>query len=405
VDQEGNLTDTVATAIMMLTRQFGFAVAQDARTSITYPTGLFGDKTLHLLQWIPDSVQQWYDFGPWLGSTGLLGFTGPTGNTGLLTGPTGMSGWTGPTGPTGITGLIGQPGLVGPFFGSLYGPGVVTDPPPFEDIITISSNAWLTADLYARNLQILGGTLFTNGFRIFVQASFFMDFNTNLDNSGGAGFTAIQPAQVGQSFTQQSGGTGGAGGSFYKGGDGGYGTNNLAAQQGGISPAALLLPGQLNSFYVGGNNTSQTPPGGVGGIVLPLDTEARLNALSYTSRPITPYPRIALSGGSGGGSGSSTAPTIVAASGGGGGGVIALLAGTIEILGTVRANGGAGGNSLSSFDSPGAGGGGGLVIVRSTTPKSSISLSNFLVAGGAGGVGVNGISSPGLPGQVIFISP
>jgi len=405
VDQIGELNDAVVTGIMLLNRQFGFAVTVDTRTDMTVPTGLFGNKGLHLLQWIPDMPPQWFDFGPWLGPTGFTGFTGATGVFGLPIGPTGSTGFPGPAGLTGITGIQGLPGAVGPFFGSMYGPGNVFNPPPAEDTIVITSNTLLAEDLYARNLIVFpGATLFTNGYRIFVQNQFRVDFGGVIDNSGGPGANAF----IGSPAVIVTGGYGGTGNFFIKGGDGGLGFSDESARNGGNSPAAVFLPGQsVTSLYRGGSNNAQVPPGGFGGAVFPLTDETRLQQFSSVVRPIDPFPHLLISGGSGGGSGSTLNPSINPASGGGGGGVIGLFVGNfLTSPGIIRVNGGQGGNSVSNQDSPGAGGGGGLIIIRTTTPSATVLINaNFLTLGGIPGVGSMGASSPGQPGQVIFLSP
>jgi collagen type VII alpha len=401
VDQIGNLTDAVVTGIMLMNREFGFGVTVDERSSFTFPTGLFGNKTLHLLEWIPNVQPQWFDFGPWIGPSGLTGYPGPTGLNGVgigHTGPTGLS----PRGATGNTGAQGVPGTVGPFYGSLYGPGVVSNPPPAEDLITITSNTTLTNDLYARNLTVSAGTLFTNGFRIFVQNQFQVQSPGIISNAGSPGANAA----VNQ-VTPNTGGTGGAAGQFIGGGNGGDGTNDGAFHEGGESPNALFLPGQaLGTLYAGGDNTTQSPTGGPGGGVVADNFFVRLQQFSSAIRPIHFMPPLLISGGSGGGSGASIQTTITAASGGGGGGVIGLFVGKfLPSSGVIRANGGNGGNGITVFDSPGAGGGGGLIIVRTTTPQSSILPSTFNINGGFGGAGNAGVSSNGKPGQVIFLSP
>jgi hypothetical protein len=403
VNQIGNLTDAVVTGIMLLPSQFGFGVVQDLRSSLTFPTGLFGDKSFHLLQWIPNLPPQWFDFGPWVGFTGATGIRGPTGTNGLGIGPTGLTGL-GFTGTTGITGPIGLPGTVGPFFGSLYGPGVVSNPPPAEDLITIISNTTLTQDLYARNLTITSGTLFTNGYRIFVQNQFRILSPGVIDNSGQNGHDAVlaSPTPI------NTGGLGGGGGQFFAGGNGGDGNASGTFQQGGSSFAAIFLPGQaFGTLYAGGDNTAQTPPAGAGGFVIPNSDESRLQQFSSVIRPIHMFPRLRISGGSGGGSGSSLQSTIISASGGGGGGVIGLFVGTfLPSTGLIRVVGGNGGNAITTSDSPGSGGGGGLIIVRTTTPKASVVQALFKTEGGFGGLSqISGSSSPGMPGQVVWLSP
>jgi hypothetical protein len=399
------LTDAIVTGIMLLPQQYGFGVSQDLRSDLTYPSTLFGDKTLHLLQWIPNQPPKWFDYGPWIGMTGSSGPTGPPGENfnGVPIGPTGGFGPLGQTGATGITGIQGIPGTVGPFFGSLYGPGVVSNPPPAEDTITITTNTTLTGDFYARNLYITNGILRTNGYRIFVQNNFQVSAPGSIDNSGQNGNNAFIAGGV----LTNPGGAGGAGGVFYPGGTGGWGTNDSLTSTGGDSPAALFLPDVPTGRYAGGDNTSQTPPAGPAGQVFAQDDVTRLEQLNAVMRPIKPVPHFAISGGSGGGSGSSTQVNIVAASGGGGGGVIAIMAGFfLPSSGLITAVGGAGGNGLTTDDSPGGGGGGGLIIIRSTS--TGIATGFLRVDGGQGGIDVGGgggISSNGQPGQVIFLQP
>lgn len=401
VDQIGNLTDAVVTGIMLLNHPFGFGVAADARSNLTVPSTLFGDKTLHLLEWIPNMPPQWFDFGPWIGRTGTTGPSGYTGINGVGVGPTGPTGAARGLGPTGLTGIQGPAGTVGPFFGSLYGPGDVSNPPPAESTITITSNTTLGGDLYARNLIVSGGTLFTNGFRIFVQNNFQVQAPGRIDNSGQNG----QNGQIGSGILL--GGAGGTGGIFLGGGAGGNGTTDTDFQNGGESLNTILLPGQTpGAFYAGGDNSSQVPVAGSGGLVIADTDIERLQQFSSVMRPLSLFPNLLISGGAGGGSGSSQQPTIIAASGGGGGGVIGLFVGTFQpSSGIISANGGRGGNAATTNDSPGSGGGGGLIIVRTKTPSANITAI-FQTNGGGGGVSQNsGVSSPGQPGQVIFLSP
>jgi hypothetical protein len=407
-DQIGNLTDAIVTGIMLLNRHYGYGVINDVRSSFVEPPALFGNKSLHLLQWIPEMPPQWFDFGPWVGPTGSTGATGTVGPNAIGTGPTGLTGDTGLTGVTGNTGPQGNAGVVSPFYGSLYGPGVITDPPPAEDLIVINTNTLLTSDLYARNLLVSAGVLQTNGFRIFVQNTFQIMAPGRIDNSGTAGSNALfQQAAVGQ-----PGGPGGTGGQygFLPGGFGGPGFQSGPgyAPAGGASNYAIFLPGQATgSLYAGGAYVTGSTGGG--GQVFPASNQTRLQMLNAVVRPITPYPYFSITAGAGGGGGYTSNQNITAASGGGGGGVIALFVGTfLPSSGFITAVGGLGGSAVSASDAPGGGGGGGVILIRSTTPSTTIL--NYpistLVNGGQGGPDINGVrASPGLPGQIIFLSP
>jgi hypothetical protein len=108
---------------------------------------------------------------------------------------------------------------------------------------------------------------------------------------------------------------------------------------------------------------------------------------------------IPLIGGSGGGAGAGSANSSNAQPGGGGGGgagtILIASSGTINLTGSITANGGRGGNSGSIYAGAGAGGSGGAIKLMATTISGEGTISTNggsagtggQTAGGAGGVG------------------
>ena len=227
----GFLSAAVISAIQAGPAPFFYVVSQDLRTNMLSPASLAGDKSLHLIEW---DGTTWYDLGQYTGTPGQTGPTGANGAAGTSgrTGPTGSPGPVGPAGPIGPTGANGPTGAVP--LGSLFGDGQMGN-------VTFSSNAGLTGDVFYANMTIDSGvTLFTNGFRIFVNNV--LTNNGSISNAGQAGGNAIG------STGPDLGGSGGIQGTVEGGGVGGYafapGTEPLGGgATGGPSPNAVAGPG------------------------------------------------------------------------------------------------------------------------------------------------------------------
>jgi collagen type VII alpha len=419
VSDFANLTDALAAAIEQLPTRFGLAVEDDVRTALNIPSGLVGDKALHLIQWYPDVPPRWFDFGPWIGRTGDTGITGLMGASGLATGPTGGIGFTGPRGWTGIIGHTGPPGIPGVFPGSLYGPGYS----PYNPItctgcttvnLTPGQTLIMTEDLLATDITLTSAIVRTNGYRIFVTGTLTMT-SSLITNAGYPGNDGI--VLPGPSFpdTFNAGGTGGRAGTVQGGANGGRGNNIMQGERGGSVFSSFLLPGQTTAtLYRGGDASTVTvgagglTGGGPPGLAFAMSNDQEQAGLSALVRPWRPFPfaPIGISGGAGGGSGVSNTNTVVAASGGGGGGVVAIMAGRFiaDSSSTISVAGGFGGAAIApglANDSPGGGGGGGLIIIRVGSAWPLTQRPTFDVSGGFSPENALGA---GQNGQVLIIS-
>ncbi len=161
----GFLTDSTAMTIQNTnpTMPFQYLVTIDLRTNMTAPSSLMGNKSGHIILWLPDT-NSWIDQGQ---------FTGTPGATGIASFSTGFTGPTGATGTTGIGGNRGPPGLTGPdgitgaslpllTGGSIFGDGR-DGPAHFTSGITT-----LTRDMYFTTLVIdAPAAVHSAGWRVF----------------------------------------------------------------------------------------------------------------------------------------------------------------------------------------------------------------------------------------------
>jgi hypothetical protein len=194
---------------------------------------------------------------------------------------------------------------------------------------------------------------------------------------GGAGGTGATNASIG---TAGSGlGPGGAGGMAQQGGPGGGGGHGTAGSQGSTGTSGSF--GFTNGAF-----------GAAGASYASVNTGVLVGG----------------SGGGGGGSGGGNDSS--AGGGGGGGGAVKIVAPTVNVSGTINADGGKGGSivwgpagsSSGSAGAPGGGGSGGSVWIVA----NSLSVSGSVYArGGAGGDpfaynGHPGAGGPGAAGRI-----
>jgi hypothetical protein len=261
-----------------------------------------------------------------------------------------------------------------------------------------------TADVFYTAAHISNSsTVFTNGFRFFVQGTLTIDAGSIMDNSGG-------PAV---------GVTGGAGAVSGTLAPGANGANGAAAVH-GTTVNGTAGSNASNSFAghggAGGNQTlTPATTGGAGGTATnPGATFGRPDGLPFAVLGFVDGFGGAsfVNGGGGGGSGAAanqlTAGTVTSGGGGGGGGVMVVACGTLVNNGTIRANGGNGGQGTGNatgggtgFGAGGGGGGGGGEI-NLVYGASGSTLGTVQVNGGTGGAaydpGSQGLYSPGAAG-------
>jgi hypothetical protein len=250
VNAYGFLTEAIVAALEAGPAPFFYLVTQDLRNDLAVPASLFGNKSRHLIEW---DGTTFHDLGPYTGTPGQKGVTGPSGPIGLggATGPTGIPGIPGATGGTGPTGLRGPTGSTP--VGSLFGDGQ-------DGNAVLTTDTVLTRDAFYYNLTILPGvTLFTNGYRIFVQN--LMTLNGTLSHIGGNGgnaYSGASPTGI------DLGGLGAAAGTLAGGGRGGYtfSPNNPTGTEGqGATGGASLTALQDSVFFAGGDLRLYNPTG------------------------------------------------------------------------------------------------------------------------------------------------
>ena len=212
-----------------------------------------------------------------------------------------------------------------------------------------------------------------------------------LDVSGQAG-RATGAAGGGATGDDGTPGIGGPGG--YDGGRGG----RPLTEGNRLGGAGLGPGGGAGGFMINANNFCFANPYGGGGggfasaggsVVCNFNPPVNGGA-AYGSSQLLP-----LVGGSGGG-GAGGGQAFPGSGGGGGGGAILIAAsGTVNVTGTLRADGGAGGSASGSGSGGGGGGGsGGAIRIIATNLSGNGTIS---AAGGAAGTAVNQ-SDGGTPG-------
>jgi hypothetical protein len=273
--------------------------------------------------------------------------------------------------------------------------------------ITISTDTTLTADCHATTMTIDSGkTLFTAGFRVFVQG--LCDNNGTISTKGGAGTNGT----VGD-----AGGAGGSGASAgaastsfdasFAGAAGGAGGTDFGGA-GGIGSSASGGTGDNGSGADGGLGGTAGGPGGTPGSggtqTAMLMRFFTLFFMWWTGSAWTAMNGAAGGGGGGGGGGGFGPGEFGGGAGGGGAGALNMLLifGCYDGTGgVIDASGGNGGNGVEGafaggeYGGGGGGGGGGLLVLFYL---KLIALGTVTVAGGTGGTS-GGTGSAGNNGS------
>jgi hypothetical protein len=307
---------------------------------------------------------------------------------------------------------------------------------------TITGSISLTNDAYYNDLTISGGgSIFLNGFRLFVKGTLDISnagalaiHNNGFLGDGSTGVTAGQNTAGGTlgrgGYGQTTSGwhSGGTGTNVaYRGGNGGAGaaanTNNAAA---GVQPPAstqAVAGGSGGAGGKGGNSVVGT--GGAGAVgqttsAVPavvyirtfVNDLGRIQTIRQSTNAITTTTTPAAGGYHGGGGGGGGSSTALAggggsAAGGGGGNTIVyarqIVVGSSTNASAIAARGGDGGSStytpttnIGGGGGAGGGGGGYIYLVYGTITGGSYTFAS--ANGGTGGNGGNG-NGTGLGGQ------
>ena len=278
---------------------------------------------------------------------------------------------------------MGSQGFVSTNVSPIYGDGS-------DGAVTVSTAITLTTDMHYKALTIAaGGSIRTNGFRVFVRGTL------NIAATGALhcdGFTSVggeAPAISGSSNGSLGYGYGAAG----AGSPGVAGTNSPATY-GGAGGAGGP------SLGAGGVGGTATPPNGASAPYNNRTSSLISGQLSGVVNNVAQ--NIALTGGASGGTGGSSTGSVGA--GGGGAGVMVLACNTITNSGRISCNGGAGFVSTALNNSgPGGGGGGGGVVIVVTSSYAGTAPTALAGAGGAAPAGFNPGNAGGA-GTVIMLS-
>lgn len=235
--------------------------------------------------------------------------------------------------------------------------------------VTLGSNTTLTRDMYYRDLDLAGYTIYCAGFRVFARHITGTGYITHVGDPGDDYSTGWQggAASVDGSISGSS-----AGGN---GGNGGVGANggNVVDSLGGAGGA-----GGVGISAGGTGGTSTAIPANEGTV---RDAMAARNTQSVGIGGST-----FVRGGAGGGGGGDNG-----GGGGAGGGVVMVAAVTIGSGVAIQAYGGDGGDAdVGGAAHGGGGGGGGGVAFVLCRHIHATALANINVSGGAGGTGIDG---------------
>jgi len=272
-----------------------------------------------------------------------------------------------------------------------------------NDYFVDGVTATLDNDLIARDVILQGGTINTNGYRIYCR-------NLILVIKGGS-----QPSFIinkgADAVSGYAGGTGGAWGSLGGGTAGGVrGSNREEGITNPTNGGSVRLGSLGGSGGTGGDGTGGVQ-GGTGGLATANYAGSGLN-LGSLSAPVqgitftegfflgTPKPPasttslVSLYGGAGGGGGypGTTVGSDGGNGGGGGGSILICAAGDIELDNgcQIIADGGNGSDGIVSDSGQGGGGGGGgggvVLLTCKTLSISALNSAAIRAAGGSGGV-------------------
>lgn len=276
---------------------------------------------------------------------------------------------------------------------NFFGTGVSGD-------LVVAGTTFLSGDAFFDNVTVqAGGSLRTQGRRLFVRNTLKVEAGGVLSNDGAAG-------------TAGAGAIAGTGGAAYT-----TGTLPVNAAGGDGNVAGAGVAGNATADYAG----TTTKASGAGGAGASGAGGASANAVAHpTAEMQTPYQLdvalkmysadrvsgtlVPLAGGAGGGGGGGEAATAGGGGGGAGGGLLVVAAKTIvvEATGVISADGGAGGDGAAAGDAGGGGGGTGGVV--SLVYQALQSSGTIRASGGAGGValGTGADGAAGADGQVFL---
>jgi hypothetical protein len=262
--------------------------------------------------------------------------------------------------------------------------------------VTVSTSVTLTRDMHYANLTITsGGTIKTDGYRVFVKGTYSGQAGAIFHNDGSD--AAINVA-----------GTGGSSASNQRVlGRGGSGASNGTATTGTAAPSTITLNTTALGGSGGAGGAGSGGAGGAGYSTAANSWSNLVNGQSWRDFPIRvlgssfnqvndTVNSLMISGGGGGGSGGGNGTDANNGGGGGGGGVVVLVARYVVNAGRISANGGAGGTSLTGTNNGGGGGGGGGVLL--ITCETYTNTGTVSASGGAGGAG-KGTGSNGTAGS------
>ena len=297
-----------------------------------------------------------------------------------------------------VGGALGGAGFLD-VYAPMFGTGV-------DGSVTISGGTTtLTRDMHYTNLTITGGTLATNGFRVYVSGT--LDLSFAPAGAIIAGQSLSTPYAAASAVWTLPGGNGGRG----------SGTGGTGAGSNGNGGN----PGTTQNFPIIGGNSSASGNGGAGTNgggtgANPLYTGTPTNALFpggfigpiQTNYSYTPLNVLSGIGGGSGGVGGGDGTNAGGNSGGGGNSSAAIgiwarniqrgtnsTAAIISAVGTVGGNGSspAAGNTGGGGGGSGGGGGGVYIVVENLLGST---ITNAIdVSGGAGGTGGNGHGTGG----------
>lgn len=243
--------------------------------------------------------------------------------------------------------------------------------------ITVNAPTTLGNDISVNNLTVeVGGSIDTNGYRIFCRNKLQIDIGGEIISYGGDGQDGSAGGAGGAGTVPGSVGRGGGGGNGVADGDGQVGVGNIYSL-GGAGGAGGVDAGLVNNGGVGGTVT--VPPDEAG------TWQTHATALTGEVRGFGGQGW--LTGGAGGGSGASDGGLVTSGGGGGGGGVILICAHILENNGTIAARGGIGGIGQGIAGGGGGGGGGLVLIARRTLLPGTGTID---VSGGDGGASAGG---------------
>ncbi|RKX72457.1 hypothetical protein DRP43_00735 [candidate division TA06 bacterium] len=290
--------------------------------------------------------------------------------------------------------------------------------------VVISTDTTLTRDMYYNNLTINSGTLYTNGYRIWVKGT--LSGDGIIDNSGGNGGNGGNAVSTSLDGTAGSGGEGTPTGTLTGSPSGGAGGSGVGAT--GISGINEDPSIGVNGSSGGNGGWGGGGSGGAGGTAtaenfIPKEKDLILtvsdsgieksrfcNVCFYgntSGESLSPS-----AGSGGGGSGGVTYVNSVRNGGAGGGGGAGGTGGNVEIIAktingtfTIDATGGNGGNGGNGYKQGGGGGGGAggaggnILLIYSDISGFTGTLD---VSGGVGGTGGANGYQEGSPAESGF---